>query len=68
MSANFSTAVVDLGPYYKKGVSGPGLRIILMRSRIASLDLSCDDSSGIATLLRNNWTMSEIRSHPLDVM
>ena len=68
MSANFPTTVVDLGPYSKKGVVGPVLIRIVMRSRIASEDLSCDDRAGIATFLGNNWTVSEIRSPPVDVM
>ena len=58
ISANFSTEVLALGPYSKKGVVGPGLRRILMRSWIASVALSCDDRAGIANLLGNNWEVS----------
>ena len=43
----------SLGGYSKKGVVGPGLRIIVMRSGIASVALSCDDRSGIVKLLGN---------------
>ena len=34
MSANFSTAVLALGIYSKKCVTGIGLQIIVMKSRI----------------------------------
>ena len=58
MSANFPTAVVALGGFYKKVVEGTGLRRILIMLRIASVALSFDDRAGIATLLGNNWTVS----------
>ena len=67
-SANCSTEVAALGPYSKKGVVGTGLKIIVMRSRIASVDLSYDYRAGIVTLLGNNWTVSEIRSIPVVVI
>ena len=54
-STNYSTVVVSLGAYSKKGVMSLVLRRILMRSRIASVALSCGDRAGIATLIRNNW-------------
>ena len=34
ISANCSTSVLALGPYYKKNVAGPGLLIIVMISQI----------------------------------
>ena len=68
MSTNCSTSVVALGIYSKKGVAGTGLQITVMRSRIAPVALSCDYRAGIVTLLRNNWTVSEIRHPPVYVM
>ena len=68
ISANCSIAVVALGPYSKKGVSGTGLCIIVMTSRIESVALSCEDRDVIGTLIGNNCTVSEILSSPVDVM
>ena len=68
MSANFSTAVVALGGFYKKIVEGTVLRRIVIMLQIASVALSCDDRDGIVTLLGNNWMVSEIFSPPLDVI
>ena len=67
-SANCSTAVLALGTYYKKGVAVPGSQRIVMISWIASVALYYDDRYGIATLLGNNWMVSEIHSPPVDVM
>ena len=54
----FSTSVVAAGPYSKNGISGAGLRIIVMIYLIELVALSCDNNSGIETFVGKNSTVS----------
>ena len=60
ISAGCPMEVVTVGPYYKNGISGAGLRIIVMRSLIESVALSCADNAGMTNCFVKHSTVLAI--------
>ena len=60
ISSGCPMEVVTVGPYYKNGLSGAGLRIIVMRSLIKSVALSCADNAGMTNCFGKHSTVLAI--------